>query len=136
MTNYTEETYPADRWPNFSFNELACQETGKLRLNDRAMDDLQAMRTYTDFPFIITSGYRAPEHSIEQAKAAPGTHTLGLAFDIACHGSQASRIMITAYRYGFLGMGFHQKGDLTSRYIHIDQAPSAPKHPRPTVWTY
>ena len=39
------------------------------------LQKLDALREVCGFPFIITSGYRSPNHSIEAAKAKPGTHS-------------------------------------------------------------
>ena len=35
------------------------------------------------YELTITSGYRSPDHPVERHKSKPGTHTLGLAMDIA-----------------------------------------------------
>ena len=69
--SYTADTWPADRWPNFSFTEMACSETGECGMDKATMDRLQLLRSHYGSPLTITSGYRSPRHSIEAAKAAP-----------------------------------------------------------------
>ena len=71
--SYTANNWPAGRWPNFSFAEMACSETGECEMVKATMDRLQLLRDHYGFPFTITSGYRSPRHTIEAAKAAPGT---------------------------------------------------------------
>ena len=60
------------------------------------MDRLQLLRSHYGLPTTITSGHRSPRHSIEAAKAAPGTHSMGRAVDIACRGAEALEILTEA----------------------------------------
>ena len=60
--SYTADTWPADRWPNFDFAEMACQETGECAMDKATMDRLQLLRSHLGFPLTITSGYRSPHH--------------------------------------------------------------------------
>ena len=46
MNKYTQENWPADRWPNFSFDECKCKQTGECYLDDEFMDKLQELRTH------------------------------------------------------------------------------------------
>ena len=133
--SYTADTWPADRWPNFSFAEMACQETGECGMNDTTMDRLQLLRSLYDSPLTITSGYRSPRHSIEAAKAAPGTHAKGRAVDIACSGVEALELLTEALAVGFTGFGVQQKGE--HRFLHLDDLGlREPTAPRPTIWSY
>ena len=68
--SYTASNWPIDRWPNFAFAEMACQETGECAMDKATMDRLQLLRSHLGFPLTITSGYRSPRHSIEAAKAS------------------------------------------------------------------
>lgn len=86
-------------------------------------------------PFIITSGYRCPNHPIEAAKGWPGTHTLGVAADIRAASSLARMLLNYALnRSDFTGIGIKQHG--VGRYIHLDMAASEPPRVRPALWTY
>ena len=51
------------RWPDFSPAEIACRGTGRLLINEAALDRLQALRDRLGKPLIVRSGYRSPEHN-------------------------------------------------------------------------
>src|SRR5690606_6162831 len=51
------------RWPSFSPAEIACRGTGKLLVNDPALDKLQALRDRLGKPLIVRSAYRSPVHN-------------------------------------------------------------------------
>ena len=133
--NYTNDNWPAKRWPNFSFAELACQETGACKMDPLTMDRLQLLRSQYGHPLVISSGYRAPEHSIEAAKKAPGTHAKGRAIDIQCAGVDAYKILTEALVVGFTGLGVKQKGE--GHFLHLDDLGKG-EHtvPRPALWSY
>ena len=133
--SYTADTWPAGRWPNFSFTEMACSETGECAMDETTMDRLQLLRSHYGSPLTITSGYRSPRHSIEAAKAAPGTHAKGRAADIACAGADAFEILTEALVVGFTGIGVQQKGE--HRFLHLDDlGPGEHTVPRPAIWSY
>ena len=62
------------RWPNFSPAEIACRGTGKLLVNEAALDALQALRTRLGKPLIIRSAYRSPEHNRAVGGAKASKH--------------------------------------------------------------
>tara|TARA_R110002033_G_scaffold76393_1_gene128077 strand:- start:1157 stop:1561 length:405 start_codon:yes stop_codon:yes gene_type:complete len=133
--SYTADTWPYRRWPNFSFTEMACQETGECRIDETMMDRLQQLRDNYGFPLTITSGYRSPRHSIEAAKETPGTHAKGRAVDIACNGVEALDLIEEALEVRFTGFGVQQKGE--NRFLHLDDlGPGEHTAPRPTIWSY
>ena len=90
------------------------------------LSKLDALREACGFPFVITSGYRSPDHPIEAVKEIPGTHAQGIAADI--------KITNSAHRYTIrseaLAMGFAGIG-VASDFIHVDTRGSAP-----VIWTY
>jgi len=51
------------RWINFSPAEISCRGTGKLLINEPALDNLQALRDRLGKPLIVRSAYRSPEHN-------------------------------------------------------------------------
>ena len=81
------------RWPNFSPAEIACRGTGKLLINEPALDKLQALRERLGKPLIVRSAYRSPEHNRAVGGATRSKHLHGAAFDIAManHDPVASR---------------------------------------------
>ena len=69
------------RWPNFSPAEIACRGTGKLLINEPALDKLQALRDRLGKPLIVRSAYRSPEHNRAVGGATRSKHLDGAAFD-------------------------------------------------------
>ena len=87
---------------------------------------------------VISSGYRNPEkHPIEMKKSRPGAHAHGLAADIAVAYQDAYNVLNISIELGyFTGIGVSQKGDVASRFIHLDMMESSEQFPRPTIWSY
>ena len=110
----------------FERDEFACSETGENLIEDQFIYRLDELRERCGFPFIITSGYRSPQHSIEAAKVAPGPHTTGRAADIAVNGGVQRYILLReAFDMGFSGIGVHRD------FIHVDERLS-----QPVSWPY
>mgnify|MGYP003638478920 FL=1 len=133
---YTRQTWPEGRWPNFSFDEAACQETGECDMDPEFMDILQGVRIELGAGMNMTSMYRSPRHSIEAAKDLPGTHTTGKAGDVACYGIKA-HLVLQLLMPVFNGIGIKQSGPMQSRFIHFDLVEDELSHvSRPYVWSY
>ena len=49
----------------FNIKDFDCQETGNNEMSEDFLNKLDDLRHICGFPFIITSGYRDPSHSIE-----------------------------------------------------------------------
>ncbi len=112
----------------FSMDEFKCQETGKNKIDPYFVECLDSLREVCDFPFVITSGYRDPSHSIEANKPnGPGTHAHGIACDIkVSNGAERFIIVRNALDMGcFKGIGI-DKG-----FIHVDIRTTDP-----VIWTY
>jgi zinc D-Ala-D-Ala carboxypeptidase len=54
-THWRDVPTTAWRWANFSPAEAACRGTGKLLLNEAALDNLQALRDQLGKPLIVLS---------------------------------------------------------------------------------
>ncbi len=125
-------------WKYFSLNELKCKcgkcgSTG-LEMKTGFMQCLSMLRAKLDFPFIITSAYRCPEHNNAISKTGKtGPHTTGMAIDIGVRGDKALQLIKEAILIGMTGIGVNQKGD--HRFIHLDML-NAPNYPRPNIWSY
>ena len=52
----------------FSRDEFACKATGENEIEDELIFALDELREHCGFPFVITSGYRSPDHPIELRK--------------------------------------------------------------------
>ncbi len=110
----------------FDKSEFNCQYTGENEMNPEFLEKLDKLRETCGFPFVITSGYRSPDHPIEAAKDSPGTHTQGIAADIAVSSAARRYTLINyAFQQGFTGIG------VASGFIHLDIRNTAP-----VVWTY
>jgi zinc D-Ala-D-Ala carboxypeptidase len=110
----------------FTIEEFDCQHTGENRMEQAFLDKLDALRKHCGFPFVITSGYRSPDHPLEAVKEIPGTHAQGIAADIKITNSaQRYSIIKAALEHGFTGLGV--AGD----FIHVDTRGTVP-----VIWTY
>ena len=90
------------------------------------MEKVDELRDRCCFTFVITSGYRSPQHPIEAKKDVPGTHAQGIAADIKITNSaQRYTIIREALAMDFAGVG------VASDFIHVDTRGSAP-----VIWTY
>lgn len=105
------------RWPNFSPEEIACRRTGKIKVNERALDMLQGLRDDLGCPLMVTSAYRSPEHNATLKGAAKySKHLDGIAFDISMANHDPAPFIAAAVRRGFKGIGSYPR----SGFIHID----------------
>ena len=108
------------RWPNFSPAEIACRGTGKLLINEAALDKLQALRDRLGKPLIVRSAYRSPEHNRVVGGATRSKHLDGAAFDITMANHDPVSFEAAAREVGFLGFGFYPR----SGFMHIDLGPA------------
>jgi zinc D-Ala-D-Ala carboxypeptidase len=107
------------RWPSFSPSEIACRGTGKLVVNEHAMDRLQALRDALGKPLIVNSAYRSPEHNRKVGGAKSSRHMQGDAFDIRMTNHDPHAFERAARAAGFTGFGFYRASD----FMHIDLGP-------------
>lgn len=108
----------------FTRKEFDCQETGENKIPDAFIHRLDSLRGRCGFPFVITSGYRSPQHSIEAAKDKPGEHTRAAADIRVSGGSQRYTLVREALDMGFSGIG------VADSYIHLDDRDIQ------AMWTY
>ncbi len=108
------------RWRNFSPAEIACRGTGKLLVNEPALDKLQALRDRLGKPLIVRGAYRSPEHNRAVGGATRSKHMDGAAFDIAMSNHDPVAFEAAARAVGFLSLGFYPR----SRFIHVDLGPA------------
>jgi len=108
------------RWKNFSPAEIACRGTGSLRINEEALDKLQALRDRLGKPLIVRSAYRSPAHNRAVGGAPRSKHMDGTAFDIAMANHDPVAFEAAARAVGFLGFGYYPR----SGFMHIDLGPA------------
>lgn len=108
--------------------------------NDMQLDfvaKLDDLRTRLGVPLRVTSGYRCPLYNnVVSTTGENGPHTTGRAVDVQLAGANVHRLVMQASLGGwFSGIGLHQRGPHSKRFIHLDDL-EAPAHPRPRIWTY
>ena len=124
-------------WKDFSPYEMSCRGDGSLKIDERLMDALQAIRAEVGFPMPVSSGYRSPEYNKTVSDTGEdGPHTKGQAVDIQVSGANAVALLKSALAHGIRGIGVSQRGNPTARVIHLDICENGPGCPRPTAWSY
>ena len=108
------------RWASFSPAEIACRGNGSIKINEDALDCLQALRDLIGKPMIVLSGYRSPEHNRRVGGARASKHMEGTAFDISMANHDPVAFEAAARKAGFLGFGFYPR----SGFMHIDLGPA------------
>jgi zinc D-Ala-D-Ala carboxypeptidase len=115
----------------FTAKEMRCQETGEQGMQQVFIDLLDVIREECGFPFVVTSGYRSPGHSLEKRKEKAGSHTMGCAVDIRANSKQKAKIMEVAKKYGVTRFGINKA------FIHLDIADRYnDRFPANVVWAY
>lgn len=97
-------------------------------MDQRFMQDLDALRVQAGIPLVINSAYRSVAHEKKMGRSGNSAHTRGLAVDIRC-GSSANRYKIVR---AALALGFRRIG-IGKTYIHVDKDPSLPQE---VIWDY
>lgn len=121
----------------FTEKELRCPCCDVNGIHPSFMHKLELLREACDFPFVITSAYRCPDHNKYVGGAERSPHLVGMAADILVYGKKAHKLLSLAPQFGFTGIGISQKGDRSTRFIHLDNIPrNDPSVPRPWIWTY
>ena len=110
----------------FDIWEFDCTHTGKNEMDSEFLEQLDFLRAECGFPFRITSGYRDATHPNEARKPEPGTHSQGIAADIAVsNGVERMNIVHNALKLGFGGIG------VARTFVHVDSRKTTP-----VMWTY
>jgi uncharacterized protein YcbK (DUF882 family) len=125
------------RWKYFSEDELRCQGTGEIKMDESFMEKLVALREKLNQPMTISSGYRSQAHNITINGSKNSAHLYGKAVDVVCNGKKAYNIVRLALEMGFTGIGVKQHGIHEKRFIHIDtMSLQGVTSPRPWIWSY
>ena len=127
-------------WKFFSMEELRCRcGCGRADMNADFMEKVVKLRLHYGFPMIISSAFRCPDHNNKVSSTGKtGPHTTGHAMDIKVYGERALLLFRKAQELNlFTGFGVSQKGDISGRFIHLDDLiPAEAGSPRPWLWTY
>ena len=128
----TPDQWSDIRWPNFTYEEMLCQETEKSGMDEDFMDLVQRLRNRFG-RLVLNSAFRDKEHSAERDKpTGPGTHYLGVAIDPKVEtGDERYRLVRIALKLGFEGIG------IAKTFVHLDKPIPGTFHAhRPNIWTY
>lgn len=110
----------------FTIDEFDCSETGENQMDQFFLQSIDELRKRCAFPFVVNSGFRSKYHEKERDKTVGGTHTQGIAADIAVsNGTQRRKIVAEAIRLGFNGIG------VAKTFVHVDT-----RETPAVMWTY
>ena len=116
--------------PNFSKSEMACRcGCGLDHMDERFMTMLQQLRNKLG-SLPISSGVRCEKHNHDSGGYPKSAHLQSKGADIKIFGPRALALVEEARRIGFSGVGISQKGDHSTRFIHLDTMP------RQALWSY
>jgi uncharacterized protein YcbK (DUF882 family) len=125
----------------FSVKELSCHHCGVMPWGDAAIERLNEFRRAFGEPMIVSSGYRCPEHNAAVSHTGrDGPHTVAdgdsICVDVLVSGDAARRLLYCALERKVPGIGVHQRGKVSQRFVHLDWTPAATSRPRPWIWSY
>ena len=103
-------------WPNFLPSEMACSRSGKLKIDTRLMDMLQATRRVLGEPMIVNSGFRSRLHNTLIGGALRSFHVRGMAADIRTTRINPEQLIAIAKRHGARGIGRYPRRG----FVHLD----------------
>lgn len=119
----------------FKESEFACACCGESKMDAEFMRKIVNLRRAIG-PIIINSGYRCEAHNKAVGGGKYSVHLEGKAADIKVMGKRANKFVSLADYCGFYGIGVKQKGEWTSRFIHIDTGEGTKNRSRPWMWSY
>ncbi len=98
-------------------------------MDEKFMQKLQQLRDKLG-PLPISSGVRCEKHNHDSGGYPKSAHLQSKGADIKIFGPRALALVEEARRIGFSGVGISQKGDHSTRFIHLDTMP------RQALWSY
>ena len=124
------------RTKHFSEKELQCRCGCEYSgMSKEFMDKLESIRTDPDWskPMRLSSAYRCKSYNrAVSSTGETGPHTTSRAVDCLVSGGDAAILTSIAVKHGMTGIGWSQKGDHGSRFIHLDDL----SENRPASWSY
>ena len=137
MSHYTDPRPEPWLWPNFSPFELASNGNGAVRVEMRALNRLQALRTDWNNALTLNSAYRDPAYNLKIGSTRGSQHPKGTAFDVRVLGWSDDLIYLfkeMAYDHGFRGFGGYEKPDGRKNFIHIDDRGNRARWGKKWAW--
>ena len=116
---------------NFTENELACNcGCGKNECKDEMVSLLQKLRDDVGFPIRLSSAFRCKSWNTKVGGHPNSSHMEGLAVDALVSGERALKLIESAIRLGFVGVGISQKSG--QKFVHLDVKQTKYKR----LWSY
>ena len=113
--------------PNFSVNEMSCRcGCGLYEMDEDFMRLLQILRYEMQGPLRVRIVRRSNYHNdgVSAAKNKKNAvYNLGQASNILISGESTMLLFEKARKVGFSGIGLSQKGNHSSRFLHLDTLP-------------
>ncbi len=103
---------------HFSRQELQCRCCGRLEVDSRLLDGLEALREVAGVPVIVHAGYRCARHNAEVGGAVHSEHTLGRAADVHLPGrslQQMYELASSVAEFAEGGIGVYDEN-----FLHVD----------------
>jgi len=104
---------------------LPTTDGGKMNID--FLQKLDEARGLASIPFVITSGYRTPQHNLDVGGRIGSSHVKGLAVDISCENSGYREMILTS----LIKVGFTRIG-IGKNFIHVDLDKDKPN----AIWLY
>ena len=103
---------------HFSRKELSCRCCGRVQIDSKLLDGLEALRSLAGAPIIVHAGYRCPRHNQQVGGVPHSEHLAGLAADVSVPGLSLQRMYELALKVPqFAGGGI---GVYDGNFLHVD----------------
>ena len=113
--------------PNYTVNEMSCRcGCGIVETDPEFMLMLKELKDQMQRPLRVCIGLRSDYHNdgVSAAKNKKNAvYNLGQASNILISGERAMLLFEKARQVGFSGIGLSQKGNHSSRFLHLDTLP-------------
>ena len=103
---------------HFSRKELSCRCCGRLQIDSRLLDGLEALRALAGTEVIVHASYRCPRHNQAVGGVPHSEHLQGLAADISMPGWSLQRMYELALeipQFAAGGIGVYD-----GNFLHVD----------------
>lgn len=125
----------------FNKNELRCKcgicKSDGSEMDNLFMQNLEILREQANFPFVITSAYRCPQHNnAVSTTGLEGEHTKGMSVDIEVDAHQSYILLDKIFKQKFFNRIGIKRPSGEKGFIHIGYEKKGNKFPVEIIWTY
>jgi len=103
---------------HFSRKELSCRCCGRLQIDSKLLDGLEALRSLAGVPVIVHAGYRCARHNQQVGGAPYSEHLAGMAADVSVPGLPLQRMYELALEVPHFAAG--GIGVYDGNFLHVD----------------